>query len=291
MVNAPLDKTTNVISENLAVDAKNGAAVNTTITIFATEELTEEEQRDRSCLERQVERAFYEAGKALKQLRDRKLYRNSHKTFDEYCQDRFSYNRSRSYQLINAASIVDNLQECPQIVDILPTAEGQVRPLTKLETEDQVSCWQEAVEAAGGKVPSGRIVKSIVDKLRERNNLPNPYRLGECCQILPKDNPELKGKISCWGIITYVGNYSCKITTWNGDYLVKIENLKSLDYSENDCKSMQQLYQRLVRLHQVGNIDAAVDWLLTGLGKLHQPFLTPLQEKLLAVAEKECGLI
>ena len=116
MVNAPLDKTTNVISENLAVDAKNADAVNTTIAIFATEELTEEEKRDRSCLERQVERAFYEAGKALRQLRDRKLYRNSHKTFDEYCQDRFSYNRSRSYQLIKAASIVDNLQECPQFV-------------------------------------------------------------------------------------------------------------------------------------------------------------------------------
>ena len=68
MVNAPLDKTTNVISENLAVDAKNADAVNTTIAIFATEELTEEEECDRSRLERQVERAFYDAGKALRQL-------------------------------------------------------------------------------------------------------------------------------------------------------------------------------------------------------------------------------
>ncbi|WP_254433094.1 MULTISPECIES: hypothetical protein [unclassified Dolichospermum] len=167
MVNAPLDKTTTVINENLAVDAKNGDAVNTIIAIFTTRELTKEEEGERFRLERQVERAFSEAGKALRQLRDRKLYRNSHKTFDEYCKDRFSYNRSRSYQLIDAASVVDNLEECPQIVDILPTAEGQVRPLTKLEVEEQVRCWQEAVEAAGGKVPSGRIVKSIVDKLQK----------------------------------------------------------------------------------------------------------------------------
>jgi hypothetical protein len=298
MVNAPLDKTTTVISENLAVDAKNGDAVNTTIAIFTTKELTKEEEgdsealrRNRFRLERQVERAFSEAGKALRQLRDRKLYRNSHKTFDEYCKDRFSYNRSRSYQLIDAASVVDNLEECPQIVDILPTAEGQVRPLTKLEAEEQVRCWQEAVEAAGGKVPSGRIVKSIVDKLQEQTNLPNTHYLGQVCEILPKDDLELKGKNGCWGIITHVGNFSYTIITWDGEYLVKMENLKPLDYSESDSQYMQQLCQRLVRLHRMRNIDDAVIWLLAGLSKRYQPCLTPLQEKLLTIAEEECGLI
>ncbi|AFZ28444.1 hypothetical protein Cylst_6691 (plasmid) [Cylindrospermum stagnale PCC 7417] len=290
MINAPLDLTATPNSENLALDATKSNAANT-IAIFATEELTEEEERDRLHLERQVERAFYEAGKALRQLRDRKLYRNTHKTFEEYCKDRFSYNRSRSYQLIDAAFVVDNLEECPQIVDILPTAEGQVRPLTKLEAEEQVTCWQEAVESAGGKVPSGRIVKSIVDKIRERTKLPNPYRLGEVCQILPKDNPELKGKSGCWGIVTHLGDYSCTITTWDGEYTVKIENLKSLECIDAECEYMQQLCQRLVRLHQVGNLDAAVGWLLAGLGKRQQPFLTPLQEKLLAIVEEECGLI
>lgn len=291
MIDAPLDKTTTAISDDLLLDATKSDTVNSKIAIFATEELTEEEERDRFRLEHQVERAFSAAGKALRELRDRKLYRNSHQTFEEYCKDRFSYNRSRSYQLIDAADVVDNLEECPQFVDILPTAEGQVRPLTKLEAEEQVSCWQEAVEAAGGKVPSGRIVKSIVDKLREKTNLPNPYRLGQVCQILPKDIPELKGKNGCWGIITHVGSYSCTITTWEGEYLVKIENLKSLDYDETECEYMQQLCQRLVRLHQVGNLDDAVGWLLTGLGKRYQPFLTPLQEKFLTMAEEECGLI
>ena len=40
--------------------------------------LSEEEQRLRLHLERVVERSFYEAGKALKQLRDQKLYRSSY---------------------------------------------------------------------------------------------------------------------------------------------------------------------------------------------------------------------
>ncbi len=99
--------------------------------------MTEQEIRDRLHLERKVERAFFEAGKALAELRDRRLYRSTHGTFEEYCKDRFGYNRSRFYQLIDAAAVVDNLHKCPPFVDILPTAEGQVRPLTKLETEQQ----------------------------------------------------------------------------------------------------------------------------------------------------------
>ncbi len=43
------------------------------------EELTEDEQRDCLYLECKVERAFYEAGKALQSLRDRRLYRSAHK--------------------------------------------------------------------------------------------------------------------------------------------------------------------------------------------------------------------
>jgi hypothetical protein len=46
------------------------------------EALSHDEQRDRLHLERKVERAFYEAGKALQELRDRRLYRSTHKNFE-----------------------------------------------------------------------------------------------------------------------------------------------------------------------------------------------------------------
>ncbi len=115
-------------------------------------ELSEEEQRLRLQLERVVERSFYEAGKALKLLRDQKLYRSSHKTFEEYCKDRFEYNRRQPYHLIEAAAVVDNLsEECAPMVHILPTSERQVRPLTGLEPLQQREAWQMSVEEAGGK--------------------------------------------------------------------------------------------------------------------------------------------
>ncbi|QFS51028.1 hypothetical protein GXM_08522 [Nostoc sphaeroides CCNUC1] len=53
---------------------ENPALATITVTAVEVPELTEEEQRDRLQLERRVERAFFEAGKALTELRDRRLY-------------------------------------------------------------------------------------------------------------------------------------------------------------------------------------------------------------------------
>lgn len=46
--------------------------------VRSSEQLTQDEQRDRHQLELQVEQAFYRAGKALVQLRQRRLYRSTH---------------------------------------------------------------------------------------------------------------------------------------------------------------------------------------------------------------------
>jgi hypothetical protein len=81
------------------------------IVVEIIEELTYEEQQERLHLEKQVERSFYVAGKALQQLRDRRLYRSTHRTFEEYCRDRFGYSRRHPYLLIDAAIVVDNLSE------------------------------------------------------------------------------------------------------------------------------------------------------------------------------------
>ncbi|WP_256874979.1 hypothetical protein [Nostoc sp. C052] len=93
-----------------------------------------------------MERAFFEAGKALAQLHDRRLYRSTHKTFEEYCRDRFGHSRRQSYLLMDAAVVFDNLVEiCDQIDHKLPTAEGQVRPMTKLKPQEQQEVWRQVL--------------------------------------------------------------------------------------------------------------------------------------------------
>ncbi|MGF1988836.1 MAG: hypothetical protein RMY62_013340 [Nostoc sp. ZfuVER08] len=268
-----------------------------TVEVAAVEvpELTPQEQRDRAQLEEKVETAFYEAGKALMELRDRRLYRSTHKTFEEYCRDRFGYSRDAAYLKISATTVYENIQKYlptngRQIP--LPTSERQVRSLAKAELEppQQAHVWEQAVQEAGNKIPSGRIVKDVVDRIREGTKVPNPYREGEICVLLPKDNPDLRGKGGCWGVITHVGDYSCTVETWDKDYTVKIEHLKSLELLDDDCKFMQQLCLRLRRLHQVADHDVSVDWLLQGLGKQAKPYLSALQARLLGAMEREYGL-
>jgi hypothetical protein len=63
------------------------------------------------------------------------------------------------YRLIEAAGVIDNIVEmCPSRTQIVPTNECEVN----LNQERQ------AVKAAGDKVSSGRQVKDVVDRIRER---------------------------------------------------------------------------------------------------------------------------
>ncbi|MBW4457850.1 MAG: hypothetical protein KME55_37385 [Nostoc indistinguendum CM1-VF10] len=292
----------NSVNEDISQQVDPGSA---TITVTAVEvpELTEEEQRDRLHLERRVERAFFEAGKALSELRDRRLYRSTHSTFEEYCKDRFGFERRHPYRLIGAAGVIDNLiKMCPnwtqnEIEDdpatvhsdqrqILPTSEGQVRPMTKLEPEQQQEVWVKAVEQAQGKVPPARIVKNVVQQIMERTQVPNAYQLGEVCQILAKDNPELRGKGGCWGIVNHVGEFSCTVRTWDGEYTVGLQHLKSYNYLPAECEQMQVICDRINRVYSSG-LEESVQKFLESLGKLNRAYLTALEEKLLSLLEAE----
>ncbi len=127
----------NVSSMAASVDDTSVTAVE------VVEELTEEEAAERHRLELKVERAFCQAGVALRELRDRRLYRSTHKNFEEYCQDRFGFNRISAHNRIAAVEVFENLFTIGEQIP-LPTNERQVRPLTKLKADEQRSCWKEA---------------------------------------------------------------------------------------------------------------------------------------------------
>ncbi|MEH2076505.1 MAG: hypothetical protein V7K57_19260 [Nostoc sp.] len=278
---------------------ENPALATINVTAVEVPELTEQEISDRLHLERKVERAFFEAGKALTELRDRRLYRSTHKTFEEYCRGRFSYTYRHVNYLIAGSKIVDNIkmgtnssqnesqdEMGTNSSQILPTSEVQVRPLAKLEPQQQPEAWQQAVEQAEGKVPSGRIVKDVVQQIMERTKVPNTYQIGEVCQILAKDNPELRGKGGCWCIVNHVGEFSCTVKTWDGEYTVGLQHLKSFNYLPAECEQMRVICDRINQVYS-GGLEESVQKFLEMLGKVNCAYLTALEEKLLGVLESE----
>jgi len=113
-----------------------------------------------STIEQGLQR-FYEIGKALDEICQSRLYRQSYKNFEAYCRDRWGIARQTAHRFIAATQVVDNLAKTGLQI---PKKENQVRPLAKLTPEQQVKIWGEAVDLAQDGQPTGASVKRLVDK-------------------------------------------------------------------------------------------------------------------------------
>lgn len=84
-------------------------------------------------------KGFYEIGRSLKEIRDKKLYQVAlFRRFETYTKERWDIGKSKAYRLINACDVIDNLSP---IGDRSPSNEAQVRPLTLLSKEEQRIIW------------------------------------------------------------------------------------------------------------------------------------------------------
>lgn len=108
---------------------------------------------------------FVQVGQALAEIRERKLYRVKELTFEKYCKELFDIAKSRAYELISAAEVVQNVRHGGHFEGgsekFLPLNERQVRPLAKLNPDQQISVWQAVVESA----PQGKITANHVNSV------------------------------------------------------------------------------------------------------------------------------
>lgn len=87
---------------------------------------------------------FCDVGRALLEIRDGRLYRDMHDTFESYCRARWEMSKTHANRLIGAAAVADAVAP----IGVKPTTESQVRPLTTVPEESRAAVWQDAVEAA-----------------------------------------------------------------------------------------------------------------------------------------------
>jgi DNA (cytosine-5)-methyltransferase 1 len=122
--------------------------------------LTPEQREKRDRCEAIVDKSlgtFVEVGEALKELRDGKLYLETHTTFEAYCSDRFGFERAHAYRLIAAAELVASLSPMGD----KPSTERQVRPLLTVPPERRQEAWDRAVSTA----PKGKLTAAHVESV------------------------------------------------------------------------------------------------------------------------------
>jgi thiamine kinase-like enzyme len=106
-----------------------------------------------------IKKGFAEAGIAFKEIRDRKLYKRKYNRFEDYCQDVWKANRSYVNKLIRASKVIENLGT--NGTQNLPRNEREIRPLTNLEPNDQITVWNASVETAPNNKPTAAYVSGV----------------------------------------------------------------------------------------------------------------------------------
>lgn len=135
--------------------------------------LTNAEQLKLAECEAAIERilgAFYEPGGALQKIRDERLYRATHATFEKYCQERWDMKRRYADRLIESALVIETLSKMSPI-GLIPSTESQARELAGLTPEEQRKVWEKALETA----PDGHITAAHIRETKEA--------------LLPRRNP------------------------------------------------------------------------------------------------------
>jgi hypothetical protein len=134
--------------------ATSDRAISTTATTQVdTAELTAQLINCEKIIERGLQ-TFVEVGNALLTIRDQRLYRQDHASFEGYCRDRWGFTSSRARQLIGASQSVTNVTLAGGQV---PTTESQARQLAGLTAQQAAIVMRVAHENSGGKITAAAI--------------------------------------------------------------------------------------------------------------------------------------
>ena len=87
---------------------------------------------------------FMEVGCALAEIRDSKLYRTTHKSFEDYCREKWGWSKTHCNRLIEASAVVADLAP----IGVKVTSESQARELARVEPERRVEVVTKAKEKA-----------------------------------------------------------------------------------------------------------------------------------------------
>jgi hypothetical protein len=115
--------------------------------------------------------AFLSVGRALAEIRNRRLYRHDFTTWEDYCVRRWGFGYSHVSELIRSTEIAEGLlASCPESVppDVSPDA---LRPLGQLEQPElQSACWKLATRV--GKPTHAvvtRVVRTVTSAIEQSN--------------------------------------------------------------------------------------------------------------------------
>lgn len=108
---------------------------------------------------------FVDVGQALLEVRDGRLYRAEHGTFEGYCRERWGMSRKRAYDLTAAAEVSAAVSPTGDIP--APSSERVARELAPLRSDPPRlrEAWQSAVEEHGPEPTAAQVRDKVRDPI------------------------------------------------------------------------------------------------------------------------------
>lgn len=116
-------------------------------------------------LEHVIERGlatFVEVGEALLAIRDERLYRETHATFEDYCRDRWGMTAPRAYQLMDAAKVVGLVSTTVETEVPSERVARELVPVMREDPEAVALVMSEAQDRAGDVPVTAAAVRAVV---------------------------------------------------------------------------------------------------------------------------------
>ena len=147
------------------IDAGTGEVLPSQLTKAQADELEKCEQ-----IIRKGFGTFLEVGAALAQIRDQELFKGrGFDNFNQYWRKELGISRSYAYNLIGSAEVSKQLSS---IEDFSPNqlTESQLRELIPVKEDRRIDAWKRAVELAGDKPITAKIVRKAALKFKPRRS-------------------------------------------------------------------------------------------------------------------------
>lgn len=151
--------------------------------------LTTKEASDLALHEKTIRQGlstFYEVGSALLAIRDGRLYRASHKRFEDYCQEQWNMTRMRAAQLIEAAEAAADVKHVLQ----KPENSRQASALAKAPKEKRADVWEKVVGSAPLDNGKPKITAKHVEKVVAEELAYEPEEERPCHDYLDQPIPK-----------------------------------------------------------------------------------------------------
>lgn len=161
-------------------------------------EFTSSDQQRLDELESVIETWINDAvrvGQALREIRDKRLYRATRQTFEEYCKIDWNMGRHYANRLIASESVTAILEP----IGTTPSSEAVARELAPLKDkpEELIEAWQTAVERYGK--PTAAQVRFIV------NPIAHPI------------DPDAEEIVDDDEVVEHIDNRTAVVPSWTND--------------------------------------------------------------------------